>query len=536
MKAIIKVTLTILVISLFTSGVNAQTWPKFYFYEGASKSSSECAEETYDKGFALLSKLGGFPYPVEAGWLIKTDINGEILWTRTLGNKEYYYTSCNSLKATSDSGIIISMNTGYLENSPFGGTKNAVFMKLNSCGQVDWCKIFDMPDIQNNAGFISKTTDGYIGLLRIEGRPNTLVKFNFNGQIEWIFDYNHPDLENVSLNDLVVLADSSLLVSGYGEYTISQYEIHYKPIKLNIRPNGDIINFQILYLENNTIEGAIDNQTIVSTSGRLFSAGTTFLSQQSMRKHSLNDLNPVNYCFGNMEESYSLCWAENNMIAISGSSTDMNWQGIFNVSVVDTMGIQLINRVLSNNTNNGCRLKLSKTFDNKILATGPNNVSSFNYNSNTFLFKLTSTLEDDVYDSSPRVYDYACPGGVVQNDTLGMEECDMVVSAEHLATLPDIAVMEVYPNPVNDQFQVRLPEFIALRNSNKGLSTALYQSNYQQQSRLQVFDLSGMFVTEQKLTQGQLLAEFDASNWAPGMYLLRLVYKDKTVGSAKVVK
>ncbi len=146
------------------------------------------------------------------------------------------------------------------------------------------------------------------------------------------------------------------------------------------------------------------------------------------------------------------------------------------------------------------------------------------------------SLELDTIDTSQRIYDYACPGGVVPHDTIGMEECDIVVSAETLATLHDVAVIEVYPNPVKDQFQVRLPEFIALRNSNKGLSTALYQSNYQQQSTLQVFDLSGRFITEQKLKQGQLIAEFDASNWVPGMYLLRLVYKNKTVGSAKVIE
>jgi len=76
---------------------------------------------------------------------------------------------------------------------------------------------------------------------------------------------------------------------------------------------------------------------------------------------------------------------------------------------------------------------------------------------------------------------------------------------------------------------------ISLHN-NKGLNTALYQSNYQQNSTLQVFDLGGRFITEQKLTHGQLIVQFDASRWAPGMYLLRLVYRDKTVGSAKVVK
>jgi hypothetical protein len=33
-----------------------------------------------------------------------------------------------------------------------------------------------------------------------------------------------------------------------------------------------------------------------------------------------------------------------------------------------------------------------------------------------------------------------------------------------------------------------------------------------------------------------MVVQFDAERWVPGMYLLRLVYKDKTVGSAKVVR
>ncbi len=370
MKRIIPILILILLFSLKS---NSQSWPKFYHYPDQSTTSSACAVETYDNGFAILSNLGGFPYPVVAGWLIKTDINGDVLWTRTLGNKESYYSACRSMQATADSGFIITMNTGYRENSPFGGTKDAGFLKLNSCGQVDWCNIFNLPDIQNNSSFITQTKDGYIGLMKVGNQPNSLVKFNFNGQIQWMLEYDHPEMESESFNDIIELADSSLLISGCGSYTISQYESYIKPLRLNISPNGNIINFQILYLDNDSVSGADDNQTIESTSGRLFTAGTTSLSWQSMRKHSLNELNPVNYQFGIMSNSHSLCWLENNTIAISGSSsTPGTGQGIFDVSIIDTLGNLISRRELTNHTMNSCQLRLINTHNNKILATGTN--------------------------------------------------------------------------------------------------------------------------------------------------------------------
>ena len=511
-----------------------QTWPKVY----SSGANSQDADETYDNGFAILSNLSVPIYSTYAGWLIKTDINGEILWTRILGRKEDYSSYVNSLETTSDSGFVISLNTGFLENNPFGGTKDAAFLKLNACGQLDWCKIFNLPDIRNYCEFITQTSDGYIGTYTIGVNNNYLVKFNLVGEIQWLLEYNLPILDDKGFYDIIELRDSTILISGYAYYTQSGSGGNIKPLKLNIDKNGNIINFQILYFENDTLDGAVDNQTIVSSDGRLFSTGTTYLSRQSLRKHSLTEQNPVNYLIGNtMEDSYSLCWMQDSTIAIAGIyNNQVIDEGYFDISIVDTLGLIHNRRQLYSNTNNACYLKLTNTFGNKIIATGPVAFTISNFNMNTYLYKFTSSLEDDVFDPTPREYDYACSGGVALNDTIGMEECDIVVSAENLASLPDVVVMEVYPNPVRDHFQVRLPEFIALRNNNRGLNTALYQSNYQQQSVLQVFDLTGRLIKEQKLALDQLVAEFDASDWVPGMYLLRLVYKDKTVGSSKVVK
>ena len=96
----------------------SQTWPKIY--QGTSSiTSSVCAVETYDHGFAILSNIEGYTYHVLSGWLIKTDINGNVLWERNFGKTNNYYSSSKSIKATSDSGIIISMNTGYLKKNLF---------------------------------------------------------------------------------------------------------------------------------------------------------------------------------------------------------------------------------------------------------------------------------------------------------------------------------------------------------------------------------------------------------------------------------
>jgi len=318
-----------------------------------------------------------------------------------------------------------------------------------------------------------------------------------------------------------------------------------KPFKLHVGPDGEVIKWQAIHCHNDSLKGG-DYRTIQAENGRLYSSGFTKTtntypynySKKSLRKHSIDDTSQEFFVLADtFSDNNSLAWMQDSTIVLSGTTVNPDWVSWprADILITDTLGKVIHRRILLENYS-GDLFSISTTNNNKILATGSAEENPYGPMLNTMLFKLTSTLEDDVYDPTPREYDYACPGGVLQHDTIGMEECDIVVSVAQLATLPDVAVMEVYPNPVMDQFQVRLPEFIAIRNNNRGLNTALYQSNYQQQSTLQVFDLSGRYITSQKLKQGQLIAEFDASNWAPGIYLLRLVYKDKTVGSAKVVK
>jgi len=545
----IKILLFFSLILLFPYLAISQTWPKIFIAPG-EYSTGKVAYETYDNGIILLSENLGNGIR-RSGWLIKTDINGNVLWERLIGRPEQYLSLTDNMEPTSDSGVVVAMSTRFFEQDPFGFYDDPVFIKLNKCGQLDWCSLISLPGTDNSGTDVVETNDGFIGLyynLNVTTNDIGVVKMDFNGQIQWLFTYDSDTIVDNVPCDILALNDGSAIVTGYGYYDDGQSAyVSLKPVKLHIAPDGEVISWQAAHYDNDSVRG-VDYETIMDNRENLFSAGYTVTTQtypfnfgkKSLRKQKVNGSNLEYYI---QDESHSingyLSWMVDSTIAITGAFEiyENNWfRYPSDVSIIDTLGNVNYHRILLDDYW-GAAYRVSTTHDNKILATGSADAENpYGPPGNTFLFKLTPTLEDDIYDPTPRVYDYACLGGVAPHDTIGMEECDIVVSAAHLATLPDVAVMEVYPNPVSDIFQVRLPEFIAIRNNNHGLNTALYQSNYQQQSVLQVFDLSGRFITEQKLTQGQLIAQFDASRWVPGMYLLRLVYKDKTVGSAKVVK
>lgn len=531
---------------LFAFIAVSQTWPKIYTVP-SNYSDASCACETYDSGIGLLSKYIGAGGYVLAGWFLKTDVNGEVIWERTLGNITEYYSWYKMMQPTSDSGFIITFSTHYAEEDPHGYKGDAGYMKLNACGELDWCRIISDPGIDNFAQDVIEVSDGYIGLFAnyrngsppTYENPNTLIKLGFDGHIQWMYNYDNALFNREELLSLRLLNNNTILATGYGEYKLDAPDCCIKPVSVNIDLNGSLIEYKILHYGIDSLRYTYDQFSIQALNGTIYSSGQT-AGLSSIRTHHLTDSIQQFYNLNDGDEGNANClaWMQDSTIVIS--ETDIyyppptyDWQ--VNVKIIDTLGNILFSRALFESLI-GPGYYVSTTHDNKILATGSAEENPYGPMLQTYLFKLTSTLEDDVYDPTPRVYDYACPGGVAPHDTIGMEQCDIVVSAAHLASLPDIAVMEVYPNPVNDVFQVRLPEFIAIRNNNKGLNTALYQSNYQQQSTLQVFNLSGRFISEQKLTQGQLVAQFDASRWVPGMYLLRLVYKDKTVGSAKVVR
>lgn len=87
--------------------------------------------EHYDKGLLLLN--GGSYFSIT-----KTDINGVTRWKKYIGGPNvsiYAFSICT----TSDGGVLVAAKSN-LESQDLLAT----FIKLNACGELEWCKVFDV--------------------------------------------------------------------------------------------------------------------------------------------------------------------------------------------------------------------------------------------------------------------------------------------------------------------------------------------------------------------------------------------------------
>jgi hypothetical protein len=128
---------TLLTLLFIAATAQNETWPKvFWKYKHTDNYD---LIETYDKGYILLNSIRPDALGIKHiwTWLVKTDINGEVLWEKTIGNG-IHTTGFDFITATDDGGCVLGGST-YLLNylaDPF-------FMKLNACGEKEWCRIFN---------------------------------------------------------------------------------------------------------------------------------------------------------------------------------------------------------------------------------------------------------------------------------------------------------------------------------------------------------------------------------------------------------
>ena len=183
-----------------------QTWPKEYYT--FKRCRARGLTETYDHGYlinvSLRSDPAGYnPYWV---WLIKTDVNGEILWEKKIGDGNRAIVFWNIYQCQ-DGGFILPGAIALDDEED-----DAIVMKLNACGEKEWCRIFldsgtnNVDDAALNI-FPLENEEGYIALVGQWGSnfvPGSykgiwLFRLADDGNLMWIkniFDEVHPDAWN----------------------------------------------------------------------------------------------------------------------------------------------------------------------------------------------------------------------------------------------------------------------------------------------------------------------------------------------------
>jgi hypothetical protein len=173
-------------VHLIKTDANGDTlWAKSYGNNRTEVAS--CVQQTSDGGYVMVAEISGFSGENNNIYLIKTNSVGDTLWTKIFdgGGYDYGY----SIQQTWDAGYIIA---GY--TSSFGDDMDAYLIKTDSNGVLMWSKTYGNLG-SDYAYCVQQTSDGgYIcaGGTHI-GTPNysnvLLFKTDINGVLLWAKRY-----------------------------------------------------------------------------------------------------------------------------------------------------------------------------------------------------------------------------------------------------------------------------------------------------------------------------------------------------------
>jgi len=542
-------------LALFFIAAGAQndtTWPKaFWKYKNTDNMD---LIETYDRGYILVNTIRPDSMGIKQTWiwLVKTDINGEVLWEKTIGNG-IHTTGFRFITATDDGGYVLGGST-YLLNykaDPF-------FMKLNACGEKEWCRIFNQagPNMVYRAGkniYPVPGEDGYIALVSCWGNefiPGTgifkgiwLFRLDNSGNIIWIkniFDQVDPNAWNELPYQMLISGDTNIIITGSTIYNDYGGPVGTtKPFIMAAGMDGSEKWWNI-YGANSEYWGDVDHSTIDSK-GNILTMGwgghkgisgyfpTLFKSDKYGNQIYWKSV--INSTQGG--KAICLNVMNDTTYDIGGGWWYPGQQGHTTIARTDTNG----NLILEKNINESefVLWRSIKTFDNKELFTEP--FSQGKYIRKIYLHKFNYDLEYDSAYTGPFDYDYKCDNLPIVSDTIGIDDCDVWTALPGEIEYRMAKYLVIYPNPAEHEITIKLPDATADENPWGPMTSRHYNFRYHKNSVLKIFDIYGKLLNEIPLKDLEVKeVKLDVSVYNAGIYLINLFENQKLMASGKFVK
>lgn len=170
---------------LIKTNINGDTlWTKNY--GGSLNEEVNSMQQTSDGGLILAGYSESFSFGSKDFYLVKTNSNGDTLWTKHYGGN--LDEIANSVRQTSDGGFII---TGYSQSFGFSNV-NMYVVKTNAVGDTLWTKTYGQVNRFSRGNDIVQTDDGgyaITGSIKTAS-PNGgydlyLVKIDSVGNVQW---------------------------------------------------------------------------------------------------------------------------------------------------------------------------------------------------------------------------------------------------------------------------------------------------------------------------------------------------------------
>jgi hypothetical protein len=229
------------VLLLKTTSNGILEWQKIY--GSYLDDSGLSVQQTNDSGYIIAGQSGSYSTGEVDGYVIKTDLNGDTLWTKKFGGSSI--DRLYSVKQTPDDGYIIAGQT----ESYGAGNYDALLLKLDNSGNTVWFKTFGGTSADgafciqqtNDGGFILTGITESIGygsmdayLLKVDGNGNIITNCPENTYSSNLKIFPNPthDYLNITSNKQIELSIYIYSISGD---IIHQEKYKQNQIKLDCR-------------------------------------------------------------------------------------------------------------------------------------------------------------------------------------------------------------------------------------------------------------------------------------------------------------
>jgi len=218
-----KATIIFCIILALTIGASLAGWERTY--GGSDDDYGESVAQTSDGGYIIAGKTSSFGAGYSDVYLVKTDCDGDTLWTRTYGGS--YNDGGYSVAQTSDGGYIIA---GYTDS--FGGERNVYLVKTDAAGNTLWTRNYGGSDDVVGLSVAQTSDGGYIiagwttsfgagesdfYLVKTDGDGDTLWTRTYGGSSG---DYGYSVAQTSDGGYIIAGATSSFGAGNYDVYLV----------------------------------------------------------------------------------------------------------------------------------------------------------------------------------------------------------------------------------------------------------------------------------------------------------------------------
>ena len=194
---------------VFTVKADAAMWNQTY--GGTEEDFGRSVVETSDGGYAVAGKTESFGSGSSDFWLVKTDVNGTMVWNQTYGGIQEDFG--RSVVETSDGGYAIA---GYTLSFGSGGS-DVWLVKTDANGAEEWNQTYG--GTYGEFGFsVVETGDGGFALAGSTasygagGYDFWLVKTNASGTLQWNQTYGGTNRDEAY--SMVQTSDGGYAITG----------------------------------------------------------------------------------------------------------------------------------------------------------------------------------------------------------------------------------------------------------------------------------------------------------------------------------